>query len=166
MLILAGRKKKVNEVNTKLDMLPRSTWWKEGPKSKVPWDIQVWFFVIIEVHGIDFNSLVLILLIYLWERKKLVHLFYPHFLDAYVLPILTISSHLLVKKDIISFWHYLSFLHYFYNCIIKTPPPFFELHCCCIMTWHWASQTICKSLQFILFASYHSVLSIGSFTRL
>ena len=71
-------------------MLARSTWWKEGPKSKVPWDIQVWFFVIIEVHGIDCNSLVLILLIYLWERKKLVHLFYPHFLDVYLLSILTI----------------------------------------------------------------------------
>ena len=89
-LILAGRKKKVNKVNTKLDMLPRSTWWKEGPKSKAPWDIQVWFFVILEVHGIVFSSLVLILLIYLWERKKLVRLFYPHFLGAYVLPILTI----------------------------------------------------------------------------
>ena len=90
ILTLAGRKKKVNKVNTKLDMLPRSTWWKEGPKSKAPWDIQVWFFVILEMHRIDFNSLVLILLIYLWEKKKLVCLFYPHFLDAYVLPILTI----------------------------------------------------------------------------
>ena len=36
MLILAGRKKKVNKVNTKLDVLPRSTRWKEEPKSKVP----------------------------------------------------------------------------------------------------------------------------------
>ena len=71
-------------------MLARSTRWIEGPKSKVPWDIQVWFFIILEVHGIDFNSSVLILLIYLWERKKLVRLFYPHFLDVYVLSILTI----------------------------------------------------------------------------
>ena len=36
MLILAGRKKKVNKVNTKLNMPPRSTRWIEGPKSKVP----------------------------------------------------------------------------------------------------------------------------------
>ena len=34
----------------------------------------------------------MILLIYLWERKKLVRLFYSHFLDAYVLPILTIFT--------------------------------------------------------------------------
>ena len=69
-----------------------------------------------------------------------------------------ISSHLLVKKDIRSFQHYLSFLHDFYDCIITIPPPFFELHCCCVMTWHLASQMVCNSLQFILFASYHCLV--------
>ena len=42
-----------------------------------------------KVQEIDFNSLVLILSIYLSERRKMVRLFYPHFSDAYVLPNLT-----------------------------------------------------------------------------
>ena len=50
------------------------------------------YFVILEVHRIDFIILILVLLIYLWERKKLVPLFYPRFLDAYILAILTIIT--------------------------------------------------------------------------
>ena len=73
-----------------------------------------------------------------------------------------ISSQLLVKKDITSFQHYLSFLHKFYDCIITIPPPFFELHCCSVMTWHWASQMACNSLQLILFPPI-TVFSIGNF---
>ena len=69
-----------------------------------------------------------------------------------------ISTHLLVKKDISRFRHNLSFLYYFYDCIITIPPPFFELHCCSVMTWHWASRIVCNSLQFILFVSYHCFL--------
>ena len=48
------------------------------------------FFVILKVQRIDFNSLVLILYIYLLEKRKLMCLFHPHFLDVYILPILTI----------------------------------------------------------------------------
>ena len=35
-MILAGKKKKVNKVSTKLDMPAMCTWLKGGPKSKVP----------------------------------------------------------------------------------------------------------------------------------
>ena len=66
-----------------------------------------------------------------------------------------ISLHLLLKKDISNFRHYLSFLYTFFDCIITILPPFFEFHCCCVMTCHWASWMVCNSLQFILFASYH-----------
>ena len=74
MLILAGRKKKVIKVNRKLHMLPRRKCWKEKPKSKAPWDNQVWFFVILKMQRI-----VLILYIYLLDRRKSMRLFYPHF---------------------------------------------------------------------------------------
>ena len=72
---------------TKLDMPPRRKCWKEGPKSKASWDIQVRSFVILKVQGIAFNRLVLMLPIYISETKKLVRLLYPYFLDAYVLSI-------------------------------------------------------------------------------
>ena len=85
-LVLARRKKKVNR---KLNMLLKCTMWKERPKSKALGDIQVCFFVILKKQEIDFNSLVLILSIYLLERRNLVRLFYPHFLDVYVSSILT-----------------------------------------------------------------------------
>ena len=77
-LILARRRKKVIKVNTKLHMLRRCKYWKKKPKSKAPWDIQVCFFVILKVERIDFNSLVLILYIYLLEKRKLMCLFHPH----------------------------------------------------------------------------------------
>ena len=35
-LILAGIKKNLNKVNTKFDMSPRRTWWKERSKSNLP----------------------------------------------------------------------------------------------------------------------------------
>ena len=89
-LILARRRKKVIKVNTKLHMLQRCKYWKKKPKSKAPWDIQVCFFVILKVERIDFNSLVLILYIYLLQKRKLMCLFHPHCLDVYILPILTI----------------------------------------------------------------------------
>ena len=76
-----------------------------------------------------------------------------------------ISSQLLVKKNIRSFRHYFSFLHNFYDCIITIPPPFFELHCCSVVTWHWISRMVCNSLQLILFLPI-TVFSIGNFTRL
>ena len=55
------------------------------------------------------------------------------------------TSHLLVKKDISSFRHYLSFLHTFCDCIITVPSRLFEFHCCCVMIWHWASRIVCNS---------------------
>ena len=65
------------------------------------------------------------------------------------------SSHLFVKKGIRSFQHYISFLHIFDSHIYAIPPPFFELHCHCIVTQYWASQMICNSLKFIISASYN-----------
>ena len=62
-----------------------------------------------------------------------------------------ISWQLVVKKNTRGFWHYLSFLHNFYDCIITIPTLFFELHCCSVVTWHWASWMVCNSLQLILF---------------
>ena len=76
---------------TKLDMPQRRKCWKEGPKSKASWDIQVRSFVILKVRRITFNRLVLMLPIYISERRKLELLLYPCFLDAYVLPILTMQ---------------------------------------------------------------------------
>ena len=54
------------------------------------------------MQGIDFNSLVLVLLTHLWEKKKLVHLFYPCLLDAYILPILTILNFRVLNQNLMN----------------------------------------------------------------
>ena len=64
----------------------------------------------------------------------------------------SISLQFLVKKDMSSFRHYLSFLHNFYNCIITIPRLFFELHCCCVTPFN------------SYFLPPIIVLSIGNFT--
>lgn len=68
------------------------------------------------------------------------------------------SSYLFVKKDISSIQHYFSFLHPFHDCIIAIPPPFFEIHCCFVVTWYWALWMVCNIFQFIFSVSYHGLV--------
>lgn len=68
------------------------------------------------------------------------------------------SLYLFVKKDISSIQHYFSFLHPFHDCIIAIPPPFFEIHCCFVVTWYWAFWMVCNIFQFIFSVSYHGLV--------